>query len=93
MKTGRSNETSVNIYHTTPRHIAEDLNLHPLNIYKDTLLPYGIMKENSIKQAGYYIFSFLSAFAKHYENSLFISARETFFPLDELKKILILGFY
>jgi len=45
------------------------------------------MKKNSIKQAGYYIFSFLSAFAKHYENSLFISARETFFPPGRIKKI------
>ena len=39
MKTKISTATSVGIYQTTRHHIPEDLNLHPLSVYKDSLLP------------------------------------------------------
>ena len=51
------------------------------------------MKEGSTKQAGYHISSFLSAFAKPYENSIiYIRTGNLFSPLDEFKKYIYFGF-
>ena len=50
------------------------------------------MKENSIKQVGRHIFSFLSSFPKFTKISLFISVGENFFPLDGFSKNTYFGF-
>jgi hypothetical protein len=51
------------------------------------------MKEDSIKQAGNHIFSFLSAFAKPYDNFImYIRTGKLFSPLDEFKNYIYFGF-
>lgn len=52
------------------------------------------MKENSIKQAEYHIFPFLSSFAKPYEKQRYLNPhREIVCHWTDLKNIYILDFY